>query len=90
MIRRITFENMQAWLGSALLRLADLYERHINHNHIIDQQSQVIVGLMNENGQLSSQLERTQSELTKVQESYQFYFDAYIREMQRDQNTKRR
>ena len=83
MISRITLGDWWVWL-------LDMYERHFNHNHIIDQQSQTIIGLMQENSALSRQVERTQNELTKAQESYQFYFDAYIREMQqRDQNTKR-
>lgn len=83
MISRITFGGLIAWLH-------DLFHRYGDYGRTIDQQTQTIDDLRSENAGLRRQIERIQSELTKAQENYEFYFDAYIRGIQRDQNTKRR
>ena len=82
MISRITLGDWWVWV-------LDMYERHFNHNHIIDQQSQTIIGLMQENRQLQMQLAETQDQLEQSKENYDFYYAAYQQELRRDQNSKR-
>ncbi len=83
MISRITIGGLIAWLH-------DRFHQYGDYGKTIDQHAQTIDDLRSENAGLRRQVERIQNELTETKANYEFYFDAYIRGVQRDQDTKRR